>query len=109
MADMQEETLIEAAFRMAQLDRHASDGVLFHSDRGSQYTSDAYRTLLAQAHVTVSPLKGECVERASFQTRGQARHATFEYIECFYVRSVQPKLAATSEGMAGKEKILDNS
>jgi len=25
------------------------------------------------------------------------------------VRSVQPKLAATSEGMAGKEKILDNS
>ncbi len=104
MADTQEETLIEAAFRMAQLGRYASAGVLFHSDRGSQYTSDAYRSLLAQAHVTVSmsrtgncyenavtesffsPLKGECVERASFQTRGQARQVIFEYVEAFYNR-----------------------
>jgi len=54
-------------------------------------------------------LKGECVERTSFQTRGQARQAIFEYVECLYVRSVQPKLAVTSEGMAGKEIILDNS
>ena len=30
-------------------------------------------------------------------------------MECFYVRSVQPKLAFTSEGMAGKDMNLDNS
>ncbi len=31
-------------------------------------------------------LKGECVERASFRTQGQARQAIFEYVECFYNR-----------------------
>ena len=47
MAAIQDETLIETAFRMALLGRHPPVGVLFHSDRGSQYTSDAYRALLA--------------------------------------------------------------
>jgi putative transposase len=31
-------------------------------------------------------LKGECVERACFQTRREARQAIFEYVECFYNR-----------------------
>ncbi len=53
--------------------------------------------------------KGECVDREIFQTRAQARRAPFDYLECFYVRSVQPKLAFTSEGMAGKGTPLDNS
>jgi transposase InsO family protein len=127
MAATQDETLIETAFRMALLGRHPSAGLLFHSDRGSQYTSDTYQALLADVSVTVSmsrtgncydnavtesffgTLKGECVERTSFQTRGQARQTIFEYVECFYVRSVQPKLTVTSEGIAGKETILDNS
>jgi putative transposase len=104
MAATQDETLIEAAFRMALLGRHPEAGVLFHSDRGSQYTSEAYRTLLASVNVRMSmsrtgncydnavtesffgTLKGECVERASFQTRGQARQAIFEFVECFYNR-----------------------
>jgi transposase InsO family protein len=104
MAPTQDETLIEAAFRMALLGRHPEAGVLFHSDRGSQYTSETYRRLLASANITMSmsrtgncydnavtesffgTLKGECVERASFQTRGQARQAIFEFVECFYNR-----------------------
>ena len=104
MAATQDEALIEKAFRMALLARHPSAGVLFHSDRGSQYTSDAYRALLADVGATVSmsrtgncydnavtesffgTLKGECVERTSFQTRGQARQTIFEYVECFYNR-----------------------
>jgi putative transposase len=99
----------------------------FHSDRGSQYTSDAYQALLAEVGVTVSmsrkgncydnaitesffvTLKGECIDGSCFLSRAQARQAIFEYAECFYVRSVQPKLTITSEGMAGKETILDNS
>jgi putative transposase len=62
------------------------------------------RALLANVGVTVSmsrtgncydnavtesffgTLKGECVERISFQTRGQARQIIFEYVECFYNR-----------------------
>jgi transposase InsO family protein len=104
MAAIQDETLIETALRMALLGRHPSAGMLFHSDRGSQYTSDAYRAVLAEVGVTVSmgrtgkwyenavtesffgTLKGECVERACFQTRGQARQTIFEYVECFYNR-----------------------
>jgi transposase InsO family protein len=103
-AATQDEALIEKAFQMALLTRHPSAGMLFHSDRGSQYTSDAYRALLAAVGATVSmsrtgncydnavtescfgTLKGECVERTSFQTRGQARQIIFEYVECFYNR-----------------------
>ena len=104
MAVTQDERLIETAFRMALSGRHPSAGLLFHSDRGSQYTSDVYRAILAEASVTVSmsrtgncydnavtesffgTLKGECVERACFQTREQARQSIFEYLECFYNR-----------------------
>ncbi len=104
MAATQDEALIETALRMALLGRRPSIGMLFHSDRGSQYTSDASRDVLANADITVSmsrtgnwydnavtesffgTLKSECVERVSFQTRGQARQAIFEYVECFYNR-----------------------
>jgi hypothetical protein len=54
-------------------------------------------------------LKSECVNRTQFHHQAQARLAIFEYLECFYVRSVQPKLAFSSEGMAGKDMNLDNS
>lgn len=104
MASHQDETLVEMAFRMALLHRRPEAELLFHSDRGSQYTSDAYQALLAQAQVTVSmsrtgncydnavtesffgTLKTECVEGSSFESRNQARQAIFEYTECFYNR-----------------------
>jgi putative transposase len=104
MAASQDETLIGAAFQMALQGRCPPDGLLFHSDRGSQYTSDAYQALLASALVTVSmsrtgncydnavtesffgTLKAECVESSSFESRAQARLAIFEYTECFYNR-----------------------
>ncbi len=102
MAATQEETLIETARLLALVGRRPTTELLFHSDRGSQYTSDAYRALLAQAGITVSmsrtgncydnaatesffgTLKGECVERTCFQTRRKARQIIFEYVECFY-------------------------
>jgi putative transposase len=104
MAASQDETLVELAFRMAWLSRRPAAGLLFHSHRGSQYTSDAYQALLAEAQVTVSmsrtgncydnavtesffsTLKTECVETLSFQSRAQARQAIFEYTECYYNR-----------------------
>lgn len=104
MAATQDETLIETALRMALLGRHPSAGLVFHSDRGSQYTSDAYRAALAEAGIIVSmirtgncydnavteaffgTLKGECVDRVAFQTRTPTRQVIFEYVECFYNR-----------------------
>ncbi len=104
MAATQDETLVSTAFRMALLHRRPEPGLLFHSDRGSQYTSQAYQALLAKACVTVSmsrtgncydnavtesffgTLKTECVEATSFQSRAQARQAIFESTECFYNR-----------------------
>ena len=39
MAASQDGTLVETALRMALLARHPGTGLLFHSDRGSQYES----------------------------------------------------------------------
>src|SRR5207247_4935751 len=101
MAASADETMVEMALRIALLARHPDTGLLFHSDRGSQYTSDAYRALLAEAHVSVSmsrtgtcydnavtesffgTLKTECVDGWAFESRAQARQAIFEYTECF--------------------------
>jgi putative transposase len=100
----QDESLIEGALRMALLGRRPGAGLLFHSDRGSQYTSDAYQALLAEATVTVSmsrtgncydnaitesffgTLKAECVDGTCLQSRAQAKQVIFEYTECFYNR-----------------------
>ena len=65
MAATQEETLIEAALRMALLGRHPSAELVFHSDRGSQYTSDRYRAALAEAGISVSMSRtGNCYDNA---------------------------------------------
>jgi len=76
MAATQDETHIETAFRMALHGRRPSAGLLFHSDRGSQYTSDAYRALLADAGITMSMSRtGNCYDNAVtesfFGTRDQ--------------------------------------
>jgi transposase InsO family protein len=103
MDDHLETELVTAALHMALTQRCPAAGLLHHSDRGSQYTSAAYRTLLAQHAICVSmsrtgncydnamkesfwaTLKSECATQ-SFATRAQARAAVFEYIEVFYNR-----------------------
>jgi transposase InsO family protein len=78
------------------------EGLLAHSDRGSQYASDHYRGLLARHGITCSmsrradcwdnapmesffaSLKKELVHGADFATRAEARAAVVEYIEVFY-------------------------
>jgi putative transposase len=127
MAATEDEQLVELALRMAVAQRHPPAGLLHHSDRGSEFTSDRYLAVLAERGIQVSmsrtancyenaamescfaTLTKECTDRTRFQTRQEARVTIFEYVECFYVRSVQPKLAFTSEGMAGKDMNLDNS
>jgi putative transposase len=104
MAASANETLVEMAFRMALQQRHPPAGLLHHTDRGCQYTSTAYQTLLAEKGVMVSmsrkgncwdnavtesffgTLKGECVDLVCFHTRTEARQTVFEFVECYYNR-----------------------
>jgi transposase InsO family protein len=102
MAATEDEQLVSLALGMALARRQPQTGLLHHSDRGSEYTSNGYQALLAHEGIEVSmsrtancydnaameaffaTLKRECVHRQRFQSRAQARQAIFEYLECFY-------------------------
>lgn len=46
--------LISGTFRLAYADRRPEDGLTFHSDRGTQYTSHSFQALLKKCHVNQS-------------------------------------------------------
>lgn len=96
--------LITRAIHSALTDRMIKPGLIFHSDRGSQYASDKVRAILAAHKMEQSmsntgncydnaitetffhTLKTEMVYWERFVTRDEARRKTFEYIEVFYNR-----------------------
>jgi putative transposase len=96
--------LILAAWNMAHTHRQPPPALVFHSDRGSQYSSADYRHALAQTQTLPSmsrkaccydnaamesfwsTLKLELVYRRDFKTRAEARLAIFDFIEAFYNR-----------------------
>jgi putative transposase len=104
MRDTLEVELALSALRMARAARVPEPGLIHHSDRGSQYTSGAYRTELA-AHGMIASMsgKGDCYDNAvaesffstlefellmknDWPTRAEARRAIFRYIETWYNR-----------------------
>lgn len=101
MADHLRAELVEAALDMALQQRRPQPGLLHHSDRGSQYTSQSYRQRLHECGVTLSMSRvGECRDNAPmesfwatlkrecadtpFSTRASARSDLFAYIMGFY-------------------------
>jgi putative transposase len=104
MADHMRAELVCDAARMAIESRRPAPGLIFHSDRGTQYTSKQFADLLAEHQITQSlcrprqcwdnavaeswfaTLKLELIDRQSWATRAQARRAVFEFIEVFYNR-----------------------
>jgi len=95
--------------------RHPVQGILHHSDRGSQYCSHEYRSLLAQFGLEVSmsgkgncydnapmesfwgTLKQELIHHRRYRSRREAIAEITEYIEVFYNRQrVQKKLGFLS-------------
>jgi transposase InsO family protein len=98
-----DQALVLAALRMALTCRGARGG-LHHSDRGVQYASLAYQQLLHAAGFTASMSRvGNCWDNAvvesffatltkelladhKFQSRAEASHAIFEFIEIWYNR-----------------------
>jgi putative transposase len=96
--------LVVAAFSNAHVRRRPVPGFIFHTDRGSQYCSKRFRTLVEKAGgiqsmsatgccydnaITESffgTLKRELVHHCSFVTRQEAQSRIFRYIEGFYNR-----------------------
>ena len=104
MAEHMRAELVCDAMKMALTQRSFPEGLLFHSDRGSQYASNEFAALLnVNAAVASMSNVGECYDNAviesfwsnlkkelvfhhKFKTLQEAREAIFEYIEVFYNR-----------------------
>lgn len=94
--------LVCAAFRRAVWQYRPGLRAIFHSDRGSQYTSRMFRDLLRKQEVPFiqsnglscydnavtetffHTLKTESIDFEHFRTREQVHHYLFDYIEVFY-------------------------
>lgn len=104
MSDRIDASLIKQAFAQAVCHRSPKPGLILHSDRGSQYTSQEYKDVTMGRGVTLSmSAKGYCYDNAAmesffhtlktehvyfceYQTRQEAALSIFEYIEVFYNR-----------------------
>jgi putative transposase len=96
--------LVVNALKMAIDARQPEPGLIHHSDRGAQYTSDDFRSELAKHGIACSMsstgncydnavvesffgvLKRERVNRVRYRNREEARRDLFKYIEVFYNR-----------------------
>ena len=118
MSDRMKSCLVEQTVRKALECWNIPADCIFHSDRGSQYTSVAVRELLSRNGIRQSfsrvgkpgdnawsesffaNLKKESVHWVHFKTREEARQGMFAYIEGFYnTRRVQKRLGYLSPMM----------
>ena len=96
--------LVIRALMMALVHRNPERGIIYHSDRGCQYTSSSFRELLKNYGIVQSNSStGNCYDNAvtesffhtlkteltyweKYQTRQEAKRSIFEYIELNYNR-----------------------
>jgi transposase InsO family protein len=104
MDDHMRVSLVNDALDMAIKRRKPKNGLIWHTDRGSQYASTAHKELLQKNGIIQSmSRKGNCWDNAvaesffhslkteltnheEFETKAQANEKIFEYIEIFYNR-----------------------
>ncbi|CAI8197508.1 MAG: Uncharacterised protein [Arcobacter lacus] len=104
MNDEMKVSLVNDALNMALRHRKPSKGLIWHTDRGSQYASYSHRDLLKENGIVQSmSRKGNCWDNAVaksffkslktdlvyqniFYTKNQAKQEIFKYIEFFYNR-----------------------
>jgi len=102
MAAIHDTDLVMQALQMALGRRQPKAGTLHHSDRGREYTSAEYQSLLALMLFDVSmsragncydnapmesffgTLKAELIYRRRYHTREEPRQDIIQYIEGFY-------------------------
>ena len=104
LAEHMRTDLVTEAYRKARAKRMPEEGLIFHSDRGSQYASHEFRRLLEANSVTQSmSRKGNCYDNAVaesffrtlkveevytkiYRDGQEARRNLFDYIEVHYNR-----------------------
>lgn len=104
MDDTMKVSLVNDALNMAIKHRNPSKGLLWHTDRGSQYASYGHKDLLLEHGIKQSmsrkgncwdnavaesffkSIKNELVYQTYFYTKKQAKAEIFEYIEFYYNR-----------------------
>jgi putative transposase len=102
LAEHMRTELVEEALERAFATRRPARGVIFHSDRGCQYTSSDYAALARANGVVLSvgrtgqcwdnavaesffaTIKRELIDRRAWPTRTVLRAAVFDYIEGWY-------------------------
>ena len=102
MSSRMKAQLVVDALRMAIWQRKPKDGLIMHTDRGSQYASHQYRNLLSAHGINGSmSRKGDCWDNAvaesffgslkqervqwqNYQTRFEAQQNILNYISMFY-------------------------
>ena len=104
MGPVADAPLVASALRMAVSQRRPGEGIVFHSDRGCQYTAVTFGSACRAHGVTQSnsrkgsphdnaakesffaSLEKERLRRRTYATHEQARSSIFQYIEEFYNR-----------------------
>lgn len=104
MSNRMQAELVNKALLMAIWQRKPSKGLIWHTDRGSQYASNSHLEIIRQHDIKQSmsrkgncwdnavaesffnSLKTELTHQCKFKNREEARNVIFEYIEVFYNR-----------------------
>ena len=124
MSERMTKKLVIDAFTLAVKRRNPPPGLLHHSDRGSQYASKDFQSLLAKygaicsmsrkgncwdnapAESFFSTLKRELVFHCQYFTRTQARQSIFSFIERFYNRKrIHSSLGYRTPNEVDQEKL----
>lgn len=128
MDDTMKVSLVNNALNMAILHRNPPRGLLWHTDRGSQYASYSHKDLLEKYNIVQSmsrkgncwdnsvaesffkSLKNELVYQRYFYTKKQAKKEIFEYIEFYYnrIRSHSYLGNLSPVKFEEKQKLLQN-
>lgn len=104
MRERMESSLVEQALQQALQHRNPPKGLIHHSDRGSQYTSESFAKMTERHGIVLSmsstgncydnavaesffhTLKTEHIFHMRFWDREEAKRSIFEYVEVFYNR-----------------------
>jgi putative transposase len=121
MDDNYRTPLIQAAIEMAARNLPLPSGAIFHSDRGSNYTSDEFAKTLQQLGIgqsvgrtgicydnslsesTNGAVKVELVNREEYPTRAYAAREVARYVELFY----NSRRLHSSLGYRTPQEVLD--